>query len=75
MNKESIAEELRERNMNVNMAEDSYQLAQWHIDKQIELLKSMKVCVAILDASDYAVLQVDVYNLIDAKIKELKDAN
>ena len=38
MNKESIAEELRERNMNVNMAEDSYQLAQWHMDKQIKLL-------------------------------------
>ena len=64
MSKESIAREIDVITSNTDCPakEIDGNIAQWHIDKQIELLKSMKVCVAILDASDYAVLQVDVYN-------------
>ena len=69
MNKESIAEELRERNMNVNMAEDSYQLAQWHIDKQIELLDRMATLIS------EETVDVESIELIEEEIKDLKDAN
>jgi len=69
VNKESIAEELRERNMNVNMAEDSYQLAQWHIDKQIELLDRMATLIS------EETVDVESIELIEEEIKDLKDAN